>query len=79
MVLQTSSNLGPKIRLIEKLVQRGSPDRRFLWPLDIIDSPSTGTFGYIMPLRPTDYKSIVDMMTRRAEPTFKLYVLLALI
>lgn len=57
--------------IIENLVQKGSPDSRFLWPLDIADSPNNETFGYIMPLRPKEYKSIVDMMTRRAEPSFR--------
>lgn len=57
--------------IIENLVQKGSPDSRFLWPLDIVDSPNSETFGYIMPLRPKEYKSIVDMMTRKAEPTFR--------
>jgi len=57
--------------MIHNLVKKGSPDSRFLWPLDIVDSPDGETFGYIMPLRPKEYKSIVDMMTRRAEPTFR--------
>ncbi|MCL2840895.1 MAG: protein kinase [Defluviitaleaceae bacterium] len=55
-------------KLIERLIERGAPDERFLWPLDIIISD--GLFGYIMRLRPPAYKSIVDLMKRRAEPTF---------
>jgi serine/threonine protein kinase len=47
------------------------PDETFLWPQDIIISPKNDLFGYIMPLRPKNYKSIVDMMKRRAEPSFK--------
>ncbi|MCL2388585.1 MAG: serine/threonine-protein kinase [Defluviitaleaceae bacterium] len=55
-------------KLIERLIERGAPDDRFLWPLDII--MKDGLFGYIMRLRPQSYKGIVDLMKRRAEPTF---------
>jgi DNA-binding helix-hairpin-helix protein with protein kinase domain len=57
-------------RLIERLIERGAPDNRFLWPLDLIKKERGGVFGYIMRLRPPVYKSIVDLMKRRAEPTF---------
>jgi len=57
-----------QLKLIERLVDRGAPDSRFLWPLDIINKD--GLFGYVMRLRPPIYKSIVDLMKRRAEPTF---------
>lgn len=55
-------------KLIERLIERGAPDSRFLWPLDII--LKGGLFGYVMRLRPPTYKGIVDLMKRRAEPTF---------
>ncbi|PHV71010.1 serine/threonine protein kinase [Sporanaerobium hydrogeniformans] len=54
--------------IIEKLVENGSPDIRFLWPMDRINGKRT--FGYIMALRPNRYKSIVDLMKRKAEPSF---------
>lgn len=55
-------------KLIERLIERGTPDARFLWPLDVIFKDEL--FGYIMRLRPPRYKGIVDLMKRRAEPTF---------
>ena len=55
-------------KLIERLISRGKPDHRFLWPLDMIEQK--GLFGYVMDLRPPEYKSILDLMKRRAEPTF---------
>ena len=55
-------------KLIDRLIVRGAPDDRFLWPLDIIMKDSL--FGYVMRLRPPIYKSIVDLMKRRTEPTF---------
>ena len=55
-------------KLIERLISRGKPDHRFLWPLDMIEQK--GLFGYVMDLRPDEYKSVLDLMKRRAEPTF---------
>lgn len=55
--------------IIENLIKRGSPSFNFLWPVDLIFKEET--FGYIMPLRPDNYKSIVDMMKRKAEPSFE--------
>jgi len=62
---------GTQKSILENLITRGSPDAVFLWPQDIIDSSANDSFGYIMPLRPKNFKSIVDMMKRRAEPSFK--------
>lgn len=36
------------------LMDRGSPDDRFVWPLSVVGNPQTG-FGYVMPLCPSDY------------------------
>ncbi len=55
---------------LEELVKRGAPSDKFLWPLEIIDDPGGKTFGYLMGLREPRFKGIVDMMKRRAEPTF---------
>ena len=56
--------------ILDNLVAKGSPDDSFLWPQDIIFKSYGEPFGYIMPLRPKNFKSIVDMMKRRAEPSF---------
>lgn len=56
--------------ILDNLVARGAPDSSFLWPQDLVFSSFGEPFGYIMPLRPKNYKSIVDMMKRRAEPSF---------
>jgi len=55
-------------KLIENLIKKGAPDGKFLWPLDLIKKGDL--FGYVMRLRPPAYKSIVDLMKRRVEPTF---------
>jgi len=56
--------------ILDNLISKGSPDSSFLWPQDMIFKSYGESFGYIMPLRPKNYKSIVDMMKRRAEPSF---------
>ncbi len=54
--------------ILDKLIESQKPDSRFLWPIDIIEDKKS--FGYVMELRQDQYKSIVDLMKRRAEPTF---------
>ena len=56
--------------ILEKAIEQGSPDKHFLWPIELVDPPKEKVFGYVMPLRPKNYKGIVDLMTRKAEPTF---------
>ena len=54
-------------RILDNLIAKGSPDSSFLWPQDMIYTSSLEPFGYIMPLRPKNFKSIVDLMKRRAD------------
>lgn len=56
--------------ILDNLILKGQPDASFLWPQDMIFKTYGEPFGYIMPLRPKNYKSIVDMMKRKAEPSF---------
>lgn len=56
--------------ILLRLIKNGSPDKNFLWPEDMIDSPDGKTFGYIMPLRSKNYKSLVDLMKCRVSPSF---------
>lgn len=57
-------------KILETIVAKGSPDPCFLWPMEII-APAQGVlFGYVMPLRPKNYKSIVDLMKKRVNPSF---------
>ncbi len=56
---------------LEVLIKKGPPTDKFLWPMELTLSPDVPGFGYIMPLRGPQYKSIVDLMKRQAEPTFR--------
>ncbi|MCC8045065.1 MAG: serine/threonine-protein kinase [Clostridiales bacterium] len=57
-------------KILRNLLSKGSPDDSFLWPRDMISLPGDKSFGYIMKLRPQNYKSIIDLMKRKAEPSF---------
>jgi serine/threonine protein kinase len=65
---------------LERLLQHHkSPSERFLWPLDLAQSPTMpGTFGYIMRLREPRYKSLFDLVTRRIDPTYAALTIAAL-
>ena len=58
-------------RALQKIIGKGAPSEKFLWPVELVSKPSVHGFGYIMPLREPRYKSIVDLMKRRIEPTFR--------
>ena len=60
-----------QLQAIEVLVKKGPPNAKFLWPLELVYQDGTPQFGYLMPLRPANYKSIVDLMKRRIDPTFR--------
>lgn len=57
-------------QILENLIDKGAPDKSFLWPQDLVNNAEGGSFGYIMDIRPKEYKSIVDLMKRRADPSF---------
>jgi DNA-binding helix-hairpin-helix protein with protein kinase domain len=47
---------------LDRAVRRGAPTEDFLWPLDLVDVRSSGSFGYVMPLRSGNYVSIRDLI-----------------
>lgn len=55
---------------MQRLVKAGSPNPMFLWPIDLVTSPDVEGYGYIMPLREPRFKSVIDWMYRRVNPTF---------
>ena len=57
-------------KILETIIAKGSPDDSFLWPMEMIAPGQSELFGYIMPLRPKNYKSIVDLMKNRVNPSF---------
>src|SRR4028118_39197 len=59
---------------LQKAIEFASPNDRFLWPVDLASAQDIPAFGYIMQLRESRFKSLVDLMRRRIEPTFRTLV-----
>lgn len=64
--------------VIDRLCELGPPNDFFLWPTHRITDRRLKGFGYLMPLRPPHYRSIVDLMKRRVDPSFQALILSAL-
>jgi len=58
-------------KALETLIKIGAPSDRFLWPTELATASATSGFGYVMPLRDRRYRSIVDLMKRRIDPSFR--------
>ena len=56
---------------LQQAIAKGSPSDKFLWPVEIATKKGNSSFGYIMPLRPPEYKSIVDLLNRKVTPTIR--------
>lgn len=55
---------------LERAIQTGAPSDRFLWPTELVSMPGIKGFGYLMPLREARFRGMVDLVTRRVEPSF---------
>lgn len=67
-----------QVGMIDSLCQIGPPNDFFLWPTHRITDRNLKGFGYLMPLRPSHYRSIVDLMKRRVDPSFQTLILASL-
>ncbi len=47
---------------LSKAVERGAPDPRFLWPLEMVSIPGHASFGYVMPLRQAEYVGMRELI-----------------
>jgi DNA-binding helix-hairpin-helix protein with protein kinase domain len=63
---------------LEKLIAKGPPNDRFLWPLDLAEAPGQAGFGYLMPLRQARFRSMAELMARIVDPTFRTLTNMAL-
>ena len=63
---------------IERLVHKGPPNDRFLWPLDIAIFQGHPSFGYLMPLRDPRFRGMAELMSRAVDPTFRTLTNMAL-
>jgi eukaryotic-like serine/threonine-protein kinase len=58
------------------LVERGAPDGRFLWPIDVL-APEDG-LGYAMPLRQERYASLADLLFGKVDVPYSVICTTAL-
>lgn len=63
---------------IEKLIEDGAPGTQFLWPVELVTSKHSSSFGYLMPLRATRFRSFVDLVNARIDPTFEILMIVGL-
>jgi DNA-binding helix-hairpin-helix protein with protein kinase domain len=56
---------------LDTLVKKGAPNDRFLWPMELTSASGVRGFGYLMPLRERRFKSLLDLMKRTVEPSFR--------
>jgi eukaryotic-like serine/threonine-protein kinase len=47
---------------LTRAIARGAPTNAFLWPLDFVEVPGNGSFGYVMPLRPARFAASRDLI-----------------
>ena len=47
---------------LRRAIGRGAPTQAFLWPLDFVEVPGSGSFGYVMPLRPARFVGCRDLI-----------------
>jgi len=57
--------------LLEDLIRKGPPDKRFLWPIELAAAERVKGFGYVMPLREPRFRGLADLMKRRIDPSFR--------
>ncbi len=50
------------------LISKGSQNDYFLWPISLVEY--NGQFGYLMELRPLEYKSLLDWVTLKFDMSF---------
>lgn len=59
---------------LEALIRAGTPTDKFLWPEDLASAIGVPGFGYIMKLRPPEYKGLDSLMAGRIEPPARVLI-----
>ncbi|MEP7355583.1 MAG: serine/threonine-protein kinase [Acidobacteriota bacterium] len=57
---------------LKEAINIGSPSEQFLWPFDLASLPgSTGYSGYLMPIKPPTFISLIELMRGKSDPAFR--------
>lgn len=68
-----------KQRALDRLVQIPAPTDRFLWPIEVLKGTGRdGSFGYVMPLRPDEYKPLAALLNDPGAITFSTVIRLCI-
>lgn len=52
---------------LKRNIDNGAPSSNFLWPLFITEKDNEGCFGYLMELRPSEYKEFSDFLLAKTQ------------
>lgn len=52
---------------LKRNIEKGSPDKTFLWPLFLTKKDRSGCFGYVMELRPPEYKEFSQYLLAKVQ------------
>lgn len=55
---------------LEDIIRIGAPNSKFLWPMELVKSQNSSSYGYLMPLRGKQYKSIAAYLRRKCDSNF---------
>jgi len=66
----STSNIDNQEQIISKLIQIRAPSDSFLWPIDSFYLQGC-SFGYIMPLRESRFRSLNGLLKKSYDPTFQ--------
>ncbi len=58
-----------QLATLDALIKAGQPADNFLWPIDLVTNSSMPSFGYVMGLRPPDFKGLADYVSGRVHPS----------
>lgn len=57
---------------LKEAISRGCPTDKFLWPFDVATLPRSSVYsGYLMPIAGPPFVSLVQLISRQAEPSFR--------
>jgi eukaryotic-like serine/threonine-protein kinase len=63
----------PRLRTrLTLAIERGTPDTRFIWPIELVEAKGEASFGYLMLVRPQNFKparSLLGPAARRIDPS----------
>ena len=66
--LENDTGLRERLR---NAIHLGTPNNKFLWPIELASAEGIQGFGYVMPIRDDRYKGLNDLMMGRLDPSFR--------